>query len=105
MLGQTVLLRQGTLRVVHLPARDDKLYRWGMDASTGVGGGSLWLISGDQGTVACVAPGTGVVRAQAKLGALANGADVQAVSPARHEFLASGESGIVAVTAPARCWP
>jgi hypothetical protein len=105
MLGQTVLLRQGTLGVVRLPAREDKLYRWGMDASTGYGGGSLWLISGDQGTVACVAPKTGIVRAQGKLAALANGAGVQAVSLARHEFLASGESGITAVTAPSRCWP
>ena len=104
MLGQTVLLRQHGLRTARLPHSTRQLYGWGMDASTGYSRGALLISSGVQGKTACVAPGTGQVRAQAVLHLMANGSEILSVSASAHRLLAVSDTTLVEVTTPARCW-
>jgi hypothetical protein len=122
MLGQTVLLRQPDLGSVPLPAaarpgvppaaepgvppaaaRPD-LYGYAMGASTSYGGGALWLSQGTGGLTGCAAPATGQVRSVATLRSLADGGELLGVRPAAREVIAAGPSGLIVITAPARCW-
>jgi hypothetical protein len=114
MLGQTVLLRQPGLGSVPLPAtyrpgvppasaRPD-FYSYAMGASTGYGGGALWLSQDTSGLTGCVAPGTGQVRSAATLRLLADGGELLGVRPSTREIFAAGPSGLIVITAPARCW-
>lgn len=102
MAGQTILLRQ---RGLHTVAFTDgrSLFDWFMTGSTTYGGGSVW-IGTNNGAIACVAPSTGRVRARSRLKLLIGSGELLGVSAARHEVLAFGESGILAITAPATCW-
>ena len=63
MEGLTVLLRQGTLRMVRLPGsgQPDSLFAWAMWAGTEYTGTSLYLARAD-GTAACLSPRTGQPR-------------------------------------------
>jgi hypothetical protein len=113
LLGQTVLLRQPGLGSVPLPASYLPgvppasarlgLYHYAMDASTGYGG-ALWLSQGTSGLTGCVAPGTGQVRSVATLRLLADGGELLGVRLSARQVLAVGPSGLIAITAPARCW-
>ena len=113
MLGQTVLLRQAGLGSVPLPAsylpgvppasiRPD-FYHYAMGASTDYGG-ALWLTQGTSGLTGCAAPGSGQVRSVATLRLLADGGELLAVRPAARQVFAVGPSGLIVITAPARCW-
>jgi hypothetical protein len=115
MLGQTVLLRQSGLGSVPLPAAVARpgvppastwrgIYSYAMGASTGYGGGALWLSQDTSGLTGCVTPGTGQVRSAATLRLLAGGGEVLGVRPSAREVFAAGPSGLIVVTAPARCW-
>ena len=114
MLGQTVLLRQAGLGSVPLPASylpgvppasvQPDFYRYAMGASTGFGGGALWLSQGTGGLTGCVAPRTGQVRSVATLRLLADGGELLGVRPAARQVFAAGPSGLIVITAPARCW-
>jgi hypothetical protein len=74
-----------------------------MTGSTAYGGGSVW-VGTNNGDIGCVAPSTGRVRASARLKPLIGGGDLLGVSASRHQVLAVGQSGILAITAPATCW-
>ena len=114
MLGRTVLLRQAGLGSVPLPASylpgvppasvQPDFYRYAMGASTGFGGGALWLSQGTGGLTGCVAPRTGQVRSVATLRLLADGGELLGVRPAARQVFAAGPSGLIVITAPARCW-
>jgi hypothetical protein len=113
MLGQTVLLRRLGLGSVPLPASylpgvppasvQPDFYRYAMGASTAYGG-ALWLSQGTGGLTGCVAPGTGQVRSVATLRLLANGGELLGVRPSARQVYAVGPSGLIVITAPARCW-
>jgi hypothetical protein len=102
MAGQTILLRQRGLRTVRFTG-GRTLFDWFMTGSTAYGGGSVW-VGTDNGDIGCVAPSTGRVRARSRLQPLVAGGELLGVSPARHQVLAFGQSGILAITAPASCW-
>jgi hypothetical protein len=102
MAGQTILLRQRDLRTVRFTG-GRTLFDWFMTGSTAYGGGSVW-VGTNNGEVGCVAPSTGRVRARSRLTPLVGGGDLLGVSAARHQVLAVGQSGILAITAPATCW-
>jgi hypothetical protein len=114
MLGQTVLLRQPGLGSVPLPATylpgvppasvRPGFYSYAMDASTSYGGDVLWLSQGTGGLTGCVVPGTGQVRSVATLRLLADGGELLGVRPSAREVFAVGPSGLIVITAPARCW-
>jgi hypothetical protein len=114
MLGQTVLLRQAGLGSVLLPASylpgvppasvQPDFYRYAMGASTGYGGGALWLSQGTGGLTGCVAPRTGQVRSVATLRLLVGGGELLGVRPTARQVFAAGPSGLIVITAPARCW-
>ncbi len=106
MAGQTVLLRQPGLSVVHVTGGRN-LYAWFQDASTISGGGALWIANAGNrhgGRIGCVSPATAAVRSTAVLKALTGGGDLLAVRSAAHELIAAGPDGILAITTPARCW-
>jgi hypothetical protein len=113
MLGHTVLLRRPGLGPVPLPASylpgvppasiQPDFYRYAMGASTAYGG-ALWLSQGTGGLTGCVAPGTGQVRSVATLRLLADGGELLGVRPSARQVYAVGPSGLVVITAPARCW-
>ena len=113
MLGQTVLLRQAGLGSVPLPASylpgvppassQPDFYHYAMGASTDYGG-ALWLAQGTGGLTGCVAPGTGQVRSVATLRLLADGGELLGVRPSARQVFAAGPSGLIVITAPARCW-
>jgi hypothetical protein len=114
MLGQAILLRQPGLGSVPLPSaylpgvppasvRPD-FYSYAMDASTSFGGGALWLSQGTGGLTGCVAPRTGQVRSAATLRLLAGGGELLGVRASAREVVASGPSGLIIITPPARCW-
>jgi hypothetical protein len=113
LLGQTVLLRQPGLGSVPLPASylpgvppasaRPNFYHYAMDASTAYGG-ALWLSQGTGGLTGCVAPATGQVRSVAPLRLLADGGELLGVRPSARQVFAVGPSGLIAITAPARCW-
>lgn len=102
MAGQTILLRQRDLRTVHFTG-GRTLFDWFMAGSTAYGGGSVW-VGTNNGDIGCVAPSTGRVRARSRLKPLIGGGDLLGVSAARHQVLAAGQTGILAITAPATCW-
>jgi hypothetical protein len=102
MAGQTILLRQRGLRTVPFTG-GRTLFDWFMTGSTAYGGGSVW-VGTNNGDIGCVAPSTGRVRARARLKPLIGGGDLLGVSASRHQVLAVGQSGILAITAPATCW-
>ena len=104
MLGETVLLRRPGLRVVALPAKDQRIYGWTMWASTRYGSGSLWLSQSTTGRTACIAPATGRVRSSAVLRQLNNGGLLLAAGAAARVVYATGRSGLVAISAPRTCW-
>jgi hypothetical protein len=114
LLGQTILLRQPGLGPVPLPASylpgvppasaRPNFYHYAMGASTGYGGGALWLSQDTSGLTGCVAPGTGQVRSAATLRLLADGGELLGVRPSAREIFAAGPSGLIVITAPARCW-
>ena len=114
MLGQTVLLRRAGLGSVPLPAVrlpgvppasvQLGFYRYAMGASTSYGGGAVWLSQDTSGLTGCVAPGTGQVRSAATLRLLADGGELLGVRPSAREVFAAGQSGLIVITAPARCW-
>jgi hypothetical protein len=113
MLGQTVLLRQAGLGSVPLPASylpgvppasvQPDFYHYAMGASTDYGG-ALWLTQGTGGLTGCAAAGTGRVRSVTTLRLLADGGELLAVRPAARQVFAAGPSGLIVITAPARCW-
>jgi hypothetical protein len=113
MLGQTVLLRRAGLGSVPLPASylpgvppasvQPDFYHYAMGASTAYGG-ALWLTQGTGGLTGCAAPGTGQVRSVATLRLLAGGGELLAVRPSTRQVFAAGPSGLIVITAPARCW-
>jgi hypothetical protein len=113
LLGRTVLLRQPGLGSVPLPASylpgvppasaHPDFYRYAMGASTGYGG-ALWLSQGTGGRTGCVAPRTGQVRSVATLRLLAGGGELLGVRPSARQVFAAGPSGLIVITAPARCW-
>jgi len=80
-------------------------YRYAMGASTSYGGGAVWLSQDTSGLTGCVAPGTGQVRSAATLRLLADGGELLGVRPSAREVFAAGQSGLIVITAPARCWP
>jgi hypothetical protein len=102
MAGQTVLLRQQGLHLVHVTG-GATLFGWFMLGSTVYGGGSTWvgLNNGDMG---CVGPSTGAVRSRGHLRLLAGGGELLGVSAARREVYALGTSSILGITAPSTCW-
>jgi hypothetical protein len=101
MAGQTILLRRRGLGVVR--ARGGRLFSWFMTGGTAYGDGSL-CAGASSGDIGCVAPGTGRIRSRTTLKPMMDGGEMLAVSLARHEVYAVGQSDILAVTAPARCW-
>jgi hypothetical protein len=113
LLGHTVLLRQPGLGSVPLPASylpgvppatsQPDFYRYAMGASTGYGG-ALWLSQGTGGLIGCVAPRTGQVRSVATLRLLVGGGELLGVRPSARQVFAAGPSGLIVITAPARCW-
>jgi hypothetical protein len=113
LLGQAVLLRQPGLGAVPLPASylpgvppatvQPDFYRYAMGASTGYGG-ALWLSQGTGGLTGCVAPRTGQVRSVATLRLLVGGGELLGVRPSARQVFAAGPSGLIVITAPARCW-
>jgi hypothetical protein len=113
MLGQAILLRQAGLGSVPLPASylpgvppasvQPDFYRYAMGASTSYGGGAVWLSQGT-GLTGCVAPRTGQVRSVATLRLLAGGGELLGVRPSARQVFAAGPSGLIVITAPARCW-
>jgi hypothetical protein len=102
MKGNTILLRRGSLRSVHL-GHGHGLFSWDMGATTLYGSGSLWEGTVD-GIIGCIAPATGRVRAHATLKRLEGSGELLALSQSRHVIYAAGKSDILAITAPARCW-
>jgi hypothetical protein len=102
MAGQTILLRQRGLRIATL-AGGRGLFNWFMLGRTGYGGGALWLAV-NSGAVGCIAPASGRVRARTRLRAMVGGGYLLGVSAARREVYALGQSAVVAITAPSRCW-
>jgi outer membrane protein assembly factor BamB len=102
MGGQTVLLRQRGLRVAALTGGRG-LFNWFMLGSTRYGGGAVWL-GVNSGAIGCIAPTTGRVRARARLGSMVGEGSLLGVSAARREVYALGQSTILAITAPSRCW-
>jgi len=104
MEGLTVLLRQGTLRMVRLPGsgQPDSLFAWAMWAGTEYTGTSLYLARAD-GTAACLSPRTGQPRTR---GTAAGRVEIDRLLGARRAGMvlyALSPAGVIAVTPPARC--
>jgi hypothetical protein len=102
MAGQAILLRRRGLGAVRLRG-GRRLFSWFMTGGTAYGGGSLWA-GASIGDIGCVAPRTGRIRSGARLKLMTDGGEMLAVSLARHEVYAVGQSDILAITAPATCW-
>jgi outer membrane protein assembly factor BamB len=119
MLGQSVLLRAGSLVLRSRPSEvfggadspvtgNGTVYYWAMGSAAVYGGGALWVTT-DGGLVACVNPATGTVRAEetvtAQEGQLAvmltadQGADAVSVVVS-----VTGYAGLVTIRPPRTCW-
>jgi hypothetical protein len=113
MMGQSVLLRAGSLAVVKDPAPPARgggtVYDWTMASWAVYGGGALWVTTED-GLVACVNPATGRVRAEetvtAQQGQLAIplAADRAAAEVDAVVSVTGGFAGIVTISPPRTCW-
>jgi hypothetical protein len=109
MLGETILLGQSDLAMVGPPSSDleaaqpDGVFRWIMGASTIYGDGALFIVN-QNGVMACVDPGRGLIRAQQHL-ADAEGGDVQfqAVDATSGQVFATDAGGLDAITPPPAC--
>lgn len=103
MLGQTALLRQHRLRTVRLPGSGTGgLFAWAMWASTVYAGHALYLVN-QSGSIACLDPQTGQVRARGKAPQLASGGVFLGAARSARPLFALSAAGVASVQPPAGC--
>jgi outer membrane protein assembly factor BamB len=114
MQGLTVHLRQKGLRMMGPPGpgiartRPNGVFHWVMFEDAAYGGGAVW-VANQAGTVACLDPRTGVVRASEQLSRTYEFANqliyqLEAIDPATHTIYALNLKGLLQIRPPRRCW-
>jgi hypothetical protein len=111
MLGLTIHLGANGLpmltppgpRIARTPATG--VFHWPMYATTGYGGGALWLAN-QASIVACLDPRTGAIRASEHVPSAQYIFGFEAVDPASRTIFAfpGYGDGLLQITPPRRCW-
>jgi hypothetical protein len=104
MLGETVLLRQQGLQLVHLPGSGtpEDLFAWAMSASTEYAGRSVFLAKLG-GQIGCMNPTTGGIRARGSVPGLAGTGQLLGADPTGRVLYGLSPAGVMAITPPAAC--